>query len=279
MPRLLASHRTEIVYAGSVGESVNEVHLTPRSEGRQRVEWARLSTRPGAELRRHADAYGNIVHWFQLTEPHSTLVVEAEALVETRPQVPGAAGDLGRDGLGDPAYRDEMAEFLVPSAHVRWPDEVARLAGRMGLPADAGVHEWLEAVEAGVNDAIAYTVGVTVVDTPLEHVVRDRRGVCQDMAHVMLALCRWSGVAARYVSGWLHLPGHEGPAESHAWIEAAVPGAGWRDFDPTHPRPAWEDYVRIAVGRDYADVAPLRGSYTGPRTEEMRVSVEIRAVP
>ncbi len=109
--------------------------------------------------------------------------------------------------------------------------------------------------------------------------MRVGRGVCQDMAHLMIAVARRRGVAARYVSGWLYLPGHEGPGESHAWVEFAVPGLGWVEFDPTHPSPDTEHYVRLAVGRDYADVPPLRGSYIGPATERMDVSVEVRAIP
>ena len=98
------------------------------------------------------------------------------------------------------------------------------------------------------------------------------RGVCQDMAHLMIAVARRRGVAARYVSGWLNLPGRDDPGESHAWVELAVPGVGWVEFDPTHPDPDQEHYVRLAVGRDYADVPPLRGSYLGPITESMTVT-------
>lgn len=275
MPKLHAKHRTEIAYAGLALESVNEVHLSPLDDDRQSVEWARIVVQPAAELRAHHDAFGNTAHWFQLVEPHELLVVEAEAMVHTRPAAPPPPGGPGMEALYDPAYRDEMAEFLIPSPHVRWPRAVTAVLGRMVLPEGAPVGEWLRTLEAEVNRLVAYTPGATMVDTPVEEVVRDGRGVCQDMAHVMIALCRSAGVAARYVSGWLHLPGHEGPAESHAWIEAAVPGAGWREFDPTHPSPALEHYVRVALGRDYSDVAPLRGSYSGAPTEAMRVSVEM----
>lgn len=278
MPRLHAKHRTEIAYAGLAGESVNEMHLTPLDDAHQRVEWASITVHPAAELRSHTDSFGNTVHWFHLPEPHEVLIVEAEAVVQTRPQVPAPPGDRGTSGLTDPAYRDGWAEFLVPSAHVRWPRPVTALLRAMALPGGESVQGWLEALEGEVNRMIVYTPGATVVDTPIEEVVRDRRGVCQDMAHLMIALCRSAGIAARYVSGWLHLPGHEGPAESHAWVEAAVPGIGWREFDPTHPRPAWEHYVRVALGRDYADVAPLRGSYAGPPTDSLRVSVAMREI-
>ncbi len=280
MPRLHAKHRTEIRYAGAVGESVNEIRLLPRANGRQEVEWANLRVSPAAELVAHSDAYGNEVQWFQLVEPHETLVVEAEAVVHTRPAPPRVPDScLGFAALDDPAYGDDHAEFLSGSTHIRWVEPVAGFAEGLGLSEEGGVLGWARALEAGVNSAIAYTPGATRVDSPVEEVVRVGRGVCQDMAHLMIACARRRGVAARYISGWLHLPNHEGPGESHAWVELNVPGLGWVEFDPTHPEPASEHYVRLAVGRDYADVPPLKGSYLGPPTDAMSVTVEVRELP
>ncbi len=280
MPRLHAKHRTEIRYAGTVGESVNEIRLLPSGNGRQQVEWATVRVEPPAELFGHRDVYGNEVRWFQLTEPHGTLVVEAEAVVQTR-AAPPRAGDPGA-GFAETAgreYSEAHAEFLSGSPHIRWVEPVAGFADGLGLRESDGVLTWGRELEAAVNRAITYTQGATRVDTPIEEVVRAGRGVCQDMAHVMIACARRRGVAARYVSGWLNLPDHVGPGESHAWAELAIPGLGWVEFDPTHPEPASENYVRLAVGRDYDDVAPLRGSYVGPPTERMGVTVEVREIP
>ena len=281
MPRLHAKHRTEIRYAGAVGESVNEIRLVPSGNDRQEVEWCHVRVQPAAELLTHIDAFGNEVRWFQLTEPHELLIVDAEAIVMTRPSAPvdGTGGADAFAGTADPVYVDRFAEFLAGSTHIRWTEPVDHFARDLQLDESAGVHQWARSLEAGVNEAITYERGATKVDTPVEEVVRVGRGVCQDMAHLMIALCRRRGVAARYVSGWLHLPGIEGPGESHAWVELAVPGHGWVGFDPTHPDPAHEHYVRLAVGRDYADVPPLRGSYLGPPTEKMVVTVEVRHLP
>jgi transglutaminase-like putative cysteine protease len=98
--------------------------------------------------------------------------------------------------------------------------------------------------------------------------------VCQDLAHLLISLCRREGVPARYVSGWLHDPARGVPGESHAWVEVLVPGFGWHEVDPTHPEPITGRWVRVAVGRDYADVTPLRGTYQGAATASMTVTVQ-----
>ncbi len=280
MPRLHAKHRTEISYAGAVGESVNEVRLTPLDSARQAVEWARVRTEPPTEAFSHVDAYGNVVHWFQLTEAHERLVVESEAMVSTRPSVPrtGTAGDPVA-ATSDASYTDRLAEFLAGSTHIRWVEPIGEFADGLALDEAGSALTWARSLEAEVNRAIVYTTGATQVDTPIEEVVRVGRGVCQDMAHLMIAIARRRGVAARYVSGWLNLPGLDVPGESHAWVELAIPGLDWVPFDPTHPEPALEHYIRLATGRDYADVPPVRGSYLGPPTEAMQVTVEVREMP
>jgi transglutaminase-like putative cysteine protease len=267
-------------YAGPAGESVNEIRLSPVDNGRQRVEWSHVRVDPPAELLRHRDSFGNDVRWFQVVGDHETLVVESEAIVVTTPgaRLPASAGGELSE-LDEPAYVDGNAEFLAPTTHVRWSGPVAEFGDALELDESEGALAWVRGLEAEVNRAIVYTTGVTRVDTPIEDVVVAGAGVCQDMAHLMIALCRRRRMAARYVSGWLRLHGAERPSESHAWLEAAVPGLGWVELDPTHPDPVHEDYVRVAVGRDYADVPPLRGSYLGPPTEAMNVVVQVRELP
>ena len=137
------------------------------------------------------------------------------------------------------------------------------------------VGEWVSALAVAINDALVYEPGTTNVETPVEGVIAAGRGVCQDFANVFLAVCRQRGVAARYVSGWLYEPDREGPVESHAWVEVHVPGAGWVEEDPTHPGGVGDRHVRIAVGRDYGDVVPIKGAYVGGATESMTVEVEL----
>jgi transglutaminase-like putative cysteine protease len=257
---------------------VNEARLVPQSSGRQRVEESSVHVSPEVELSRHRDAFGNEVRWFQVAERHERLIVEAEAVVVITgaPPPPPAVDPEGQwAALASPGYEDDMAEFLAPSSLVRWPQEVTDLASSLDLPRGNGVTGWLEALEHSVHEALVYEQGVTRFDTPVAEVARARRGVCQDFAHLSVAICRHAGVAARYVSGWLFRPDGREPGESHAWMEAYVPGVGWVERDPTHPGNPDDRYIRLAVGRDYADVAPLRGTYVGAPTERMTVEVEI----
>jgi transglutaminase-like putative cysteine protease len=249
----------------------------PRTGGRQTVESASLEVFPAAPLAAHRDAFGNEVRWFQVADGHDSLVVQAEAIVVVEgptPSSPSLDPDEEWPALGALEYADALADYLLPSTLVRWPSEVVALGESLALPEDRGVGGWLTALEGAVHRAVTYTPGATGVDTPVETVARERRGVCQDMAHLTLALCRRRRVAARYVSGWLYSPGRDEPGQSHAWIEAHVPGVGWVEADPTHPGPMDDRYIRLAVGRDYADVAPIRGTYVGARTEAMDVAVD-----
>lgn len=253
MRRLLAKHRTEMVYSGKARESVNELRLLPRSTVRQTVELAHIVVTPPTPVFRHIDVYGNEVAWLQVEEPHERLIVEAHALV----MVSGTGlsdGAIPRLPLDDPRLVDQFADFLLPSRLVEWSEVVEAFAERLELGAPDDVDCWLRCLERAVNDSIAYRQGVTDVDTPVEQVVRAGHGVCQDMAHLFIALCRRQGVPARYISGWMHQAGRDEPSESHAWCEAWIPGIGWTEFDPTHPDPDLSQYIRVAVGRDYADV-------------------------
>lgn len=278
MPRFRASHRTEIAYEGDAHESVNHVRLLPAESDLQTVVAAEIQVWPETPTREFRDAFGNRVTWFQIAEPHRRLVVEATALVELgvpRRLEQASAPAVSMSSLEDAAYRDQHAEFLADSDYVRSGGTVAAFGEELVLPFD-GVKAWLTELEAQIHSEIIYTTGATRVDTPLERVVEMRRGVCQDMAHLFIALARRQGIAARYVSGWLHIEDRLAPAESHAWAEANVPGSGWLQFDPTHPDPTLNNYIRVARGRDYADAAPIQGSYVGAPTarQEVRVRVE-----
>lgn len=275
--RLRVKHRTELVYAGLARESVNEGRLLPVDGARTVVSDVRLHVEPATPVHTHHDVFGNRVAWFQVPQPHGRLVVEARGDVQSFDQAP-LQSPLGAEGewaaLVDAAFRDQHMEYLVRSPHAAWGPRVAALADTLPAPDGLGVGEWVEQMVEAVHMAVSYTPGATMVDTPVEVVAAERHGVCQDLAHLAIALFRREGVPARYVSGWLHDPARGVPGESHAWVEVSIPGVGWYEVDPTHPEPITARWVRVATGRDYSDVPPLRGTYLGDPTASMVVTVD-----
>ena len=277
--RLYVKHRTEFRYDGLARESVNEVRLGPVDGARQQVERSQLVVDPAAEVATSKDAWGNCVWWFQVPEPHERLEVVAESVVTTNgqepvPRVLTPAADWA--AVDATEYRQAWAEFLLPSSLVTWSDLTRAFGAELEANPFDGVAAWGEQLATSLNVSLIYERGATDTTTTVDGVIAAGRGVCQDLAHVFVALCRLRGVAAKYVSGWLYEPEREGPVESHAWAAFQVPEVGWVEVDPTHPGTVDDRYVRIAVGRDYADVVPIRGTYIGGVTTAMTVEVALR---
>jgi transglutaminase-like putative cysteine protease len=269
-------HRTHYAYGGPVRESFNEARLQPFSDEWQTVDNFLLKILPAARLRHHHDFYSNVVHHFEITEPHTSLLVESHLRVTTKPR-PMAADDampwpLAR--IGEAACEPRVYDFLQDSRFVESSPEIWRLA----LDATHGVTDTWQAARAimiFVHGQFKYEPNSTSVHTHTRDVLREKRGVCQDFAHVMIGLCRTLKIPALYVSGYLAT---EKASATHAWVEVLIPGIGWRALDPTHNCQADERYVKIAVGRDYADVPPVMGNYKGTTEWKMEVQVSIKAV-
>jgi transglutaminase-like putative cysteine protease len=267
------THRTQFTYASPVRDSFNEVRLQPFNSHLQAVEGFLLKVLPATRLRHRRDFYSNVVHYFEIPEPHSTLVVESQMQVTTQHPPPLAQDampwPLAR--IGEGGREPRVFDFLQDSRFVEVTPEVWRLA----LDATAGVTETWQAALAlmrCVYSSLKYEPNSTTVHTHANDVLRGRRGVCQDFAHLMIALCRALKIPALYVSGYLAT---ETASATHAWMEVLIPGVGWRGLDPTHNRQADETYVKLAVGRDYADVAPVAGNYQGTTDRKLDVSVRI----
>jgi transglutaminase-like putative cysteine protease len=270
-------HRTHYAYAGPVRESFNEARLQPFSDEWQTVEHFLLKILPAARLQHRHDFYSNVVHHFEITEPHTSLLVESNLRVTTKTRPP-----LGDDEtpwplarIGEAAKEPRVFEFLQESRFVETSPEVWRLA----LDSTAGVTDTWQAARAlmaCVHGKLKYESNSTSVHTHMRDVLKDKRGVCQDFAHVMIGLCRALKIPALYVSGYLAT---EAASATHAWVEVLIPGVGWRALDPTHNRQMDETYVKLAVGRDYADVPPISGTYKGTteRTMSVQVQIQLRA--
>jgi len=227
-----------------------------------------LDVSAGIEPRSYRDGYGNNVHYFNLVRPHTRLHVTSRSVVETGVELDAEPGeDLVRDFL---RYRSPVKD--VPG--------VRELAARHPIADPASgmeVEHALDELTLAISQEFAYDRKVTNVYSAVDDVLALRAGVCQDFAHLFIAVSRAMGVAARYVSGYIHDSRGRGvTGASHAWAEAWVPGKGWVGYDATHPVRAGENHVRIAVGRDYGDAAPTRGVYVGSATGTMKVRVRTR---
>jgi transglutaminase-like putative cysteine protease len=283
--RLHLIHRTTFVYAGLVRDSFNEVRLRPVDDSSQVCTTFQLRISPaGAAARDYLDYYGNRVHYFDVAASHEQLVIEAESQVETtpdakRPEVP-AVPSPGRPGSQAPS--ELYSEFLANSHYVPLTVELWRETQDV-FAENARSEIWQDALRLGrhVYRTFTYKPRTTGVHTLATDALKLRAGVCQDYAHVMLGLCRTIGIPARYVSGYF-FNGSRRPGEieaSHAWVEVLIPGFGWSAYDPTHDRIADQRYVKVAAGRDYADIRPVSGTYRGAPTRELRVEVMVRELP
>jgi transglutaminase-like putative cysteine protease len=274
--RLEVVHRTAYAYSTAVLSSYNEARMTPMTDPHQSTVNTRFATLPSTPVRRYQDYWGTQVAAFDITDAHDRLVLTSGAVVETeeaRHVTPGATwAELSSD-----ATRDRHAEMLASTPYTAQDDELAavgaRLAGEHDDPIDAvvGAMRW-------VNESLAYQSGVTGVHTSAAQAWQARLGVCQDFAHVALVVTRAMGVPARYVSGYLHphrdaAVGDRVEGESHAWVEVWT--GEWWGFDPTNNEEIGLRHVGVGRGRDYADVAPLRGVHSGGGEASLDVEVTL----
>jgi transglutaminase-like putative cysteine protease len=265
-------HRTRYTYATPVRDSFNDVRLQPMPIPEQSVESFLLKVLPSARLTHFKDFYSNWVHHFELVEAHDYLVIEATSRVITRPLVALPEAPLcPLDQLRQAPNIERCFDYLHDSRFVELSPEAWKLA----VDATHGIEDaWLAALALMrfTHFYLKYESASTHVHTHMSEVLRDRRGVCQDFAHLMLGLCRLLKLPARYISGYLAT---ENASATHAWTEVFIPGHGWRGLDPTNNRQINENYIKIANGRDYGDVPPVSGNYRGTRDRKMQVEVKI----
>jgi transglutaminase-like putative cysteine protease len=274
--RLDVVHRSAFRYVSPVRASYNEARMTPITDLHQSTVSSRVSLNPTVPVRRYWDYWGSQVTAFDIHEPHDELVVTSASVVETEPAT-APTTIVGWAELADPAVADQFDELLRATTYTGESRELADTAARIRATSGHPAAAW-EAVGAWVHDALTYESGVTGVHTSAAQAWEAKRGVCQDFAHVALVMLRSIGVPARYVSGYLHprreaAIGESVAGESHAWVEAWV--GEWWGFDPTNNEPIGQRHVGVGRGRDYADVAPLRGVLSGGQTRSLDVEVTL----
>ncbi|SEE30890.1 transglutaminase family protein [Jiangella alba] len=272
---LSVRHHTGYRYAAPVSLSYNEARVTPRSDPRQRVLDATVEVSPAASLYRYVDYFGSVVTAFDVHAAHSELTVTASCVVETAP-----AGEAAEPEpwsvLADDDTVDELGEYLTQTRRTTPDDELLGVAGQ--VRAAATPDDGARLAAGWTHGRLAYVTGSTSVHTNAVEALAEGRGVCQDFAHVTIALLRSAGVPARYVSGYLHprsgaAVGETVTGESHAWVEWWA--GGWRSYDPTNDAVPGPGHVVVARGRDYDDVTPLRGIYHGGDSQSLGVTVEV----
>lgn len=269
--RMRTEHLTTFRYPTPARASYNEVRKIPGTAARQTTLEARVQTSPVVSQYAYLDYWGTHVVAFNVDRPHDELAVHGVSLVETRP--PTAAPD-GTWGAVE-AVADRHAEFLAPSQYTAPRLDLVEVSRSLRAPAPRAT---VEAVVGWVKDSLEYVRGVTHVHTSAVEAFVAGSGVCQDFAHLALTVLRAGGIPARYVSGYLHPDpeaevGEEAVGESHAWVEAWL--GDWWGWDPTNGVDVGHRHVVVARGRDYADVAPVRGIYAGGAEHETAVSVRI----
>lgn len=288
MNRYHLVHVTQFFYDGPVSESYNEVRLRPMHDERQSCLSFRLNTTPSANVTSHRDAFGNWVHQFNVLAEHRHLTVETESVVLAHNGTSPVESSLT---LADfDSIRDSLAEeyfdFVAPTAYVPRLPELDELQTMAEESSDGTALGFSTSASNLIHARFPYVKGATHVNSSIADSLSAGAGVCQDFAHLLLGLLRGRGLPTRYVSGYL-VPRKTvdgatsveeviGGQASHAWAEVYLPGTGWIGLDPTLGEPVSSHHVRIAYGRDYGDVAPVRGVYKGHAGQRLSVDVRVR---
>ena len=273
---------TRFRYTAPITESVMEVRMQPRSDGYQRSLDFRLSTSPKSQILYYRDELGNRVHHFDIPNRHSHLTITAEFMVEViePPELPATLTPEDWLRLDAMNANDEYWDMLEPSEFARPTELLYELARELDVRRRDDPLTVLRALNTAIYDHFEYAKKNTRVDSPIDDALRIRRGVCQDFAHIMIALTRDLHIPCRYVSGYLFQPSDKrarsADGATHAWVEALLPDLGWVGFDPTNNVLAAENHIRAAVGRDYADVPPTRGVFRGKADSELSVIVRVQ---
>lgn len=278
------AYRTTIHYDDVVHGSQNELRACPASDDHQQLVAYRVTTHPAARVFSHHDYWGTRVDTFGIREPHVAMEVTAEATVETSPR-PLVTVSPRRAELERRDFRDAHIELLSRSEHTEWNGDVAAAAERVAAAAGDDVVGIVLALHRFVHTSLEYTPGATYIGVDVNEVLGQAKGVCQDYAHLAVALCRSVGIPARYVSGYFFATDDASGADSesdhvevqtHAWFEAAIPDWGWLALDPTNAQQVGQRHIAIGHGRDYHDVPPVRGVFSGGGRPSTTATVAMR---
>jgi transglutaminase-like putative cysteine protease len=287
MNRYHLLHATEFTYDGPVSESYNEVRLRPMHDETQSCLSFRLLTNPASRGMSYRDAFGNWVHQFNILPEHHHLKIEAESVVLAHEVAVPRSGGMKLSELDDRLddLQEEYLDFLSPTGYVPHVAQLDELIDSATASGDGTISGFVRAASDLIHERFKYEKGTTHVNSSIEDSLSLGAGVCQDFAHLLLGVVRKRGLPARYVSGYMVPEGASPDAKlqeviggyaSHAWAEVYLPDSGWMGLDPTLGEPLGLQHVRVAYGRDYGDVAPVRGIYKGHAGQRLSVDVRVR---
>ena len=279
--KLSVRHRSEFLYSDWIVGNANTLHLEPRDFLFQKTLGSVIKVLPATRLIRFSDLFGNITHVYEIATQHKRMVVESQLRVLNLPlHIPNEGYSGGMAFYDSPKIKDRCWEYLQDSRCVSLNPELWKQAIDITHSQDA-VFEKAAAIMRWIQAEFSYEPGVTNAETHANTAFELRKGVCQDFAHVMLAMCRALGIPARYASGYIYTGGKDaliGAQASHAWCEVYLPETGWIGFDPTNAVLADHRYIKVAVGRDYEDVAPVRGAFRGVASCSMNIEVSVELI-
>jgi transglutaminase-like putative cysteine protease len=277
------THTTRYIYETAVSHCLNEVRLTPRTLPGQHVRETSIHVHPPpAFLHHRKDYFGNDVTTFEVFEKHDRLEAIAESIVEVRQETADAPAPISWEEArrwiaaeSDP-ITVEASEFVHISPYVPAVPQLDEFA-RTTFTHQRHLVDAAKDLAHRVHEEFTYRPKSTSIDVPLADVLKNRRGVCQDFAHVMIGALRSARLAARYVSGYVRpAPKVQGAQASHAWVSVFIPGRGWLDVDPTNDVMVSNNHVILAWGRDYGDVTPVKGIALGGGRQTVEVEVYVQ---
>ena len=287
--KLKISHYTHYTYQEPVRYSVNEIRLTPQTDSRQFCYEHSITVNPNVELFSYEDFFSNKVHSFSISEPHPELLIKAESVVLTdeKDLYQGRQLPLSTEKkiIRSNTFQNHFTEYLIGTAYTKISPELDTFVinNIEDLDSSGGIYLLLRHISKNIYLNFIYDPKATDVHTTVEETLKLKRGVCQDFAHLMIAVCRSKGIPARYVSGYHFIGDLQGghadyEQASHAWVEAYIPSKGWVGYDPTNNGMVNWRYVKIGHGRDYRDIVPVKGVYTGPAAQTLTVKVDVKVL-
>ncbi|MBL8131928.1 MAG: transglutaminase family protein [Anaerolineae bacterium] len=275
------THLTAFAYSETITDTVMELRMQPRSDDLQSCIRFDLRISPRARAISHRDYLGNAIHQFDIPARHRRLAVRAESVVETKhaPPLPSGMGGDAWERIAAALDDRDLFDMILPSRFARSSPALDAFIAAKGIQRGGDPLTTLIALNRTIYKAFQYVPNVTTVDSPIEHALEEGKGVCQDFAHIMIAVVRGMRIPCRYVSGYLYYRAHDrdrsADGATHAWLEAWLPDLGWVGFDPTNDLICGDRHIRVAVGRDYADVPPTRGVFLGEAESTLEVSVKL----